>query len=100
MIFLKKNKNIFNSLILNFNYKNLYKIPLYRNLQSNYTVVDILFNNTRLISFNTSKYNNLVLTLRNLGLISLLEKVYGKRVEIKLIDLKSLHLNSDVFASS
>ena len=94
MIFLKKNKNIFNSLILNFNYKNLYKIPLYRNLQSNYTVVDILFNNTRLISFNTSKYNNLVLTLRNLGLISLLEKVYGKRVEIKLIDLKSLHLSA------
>ena len=60
----------------------------------------MLFTTTRLISFNASKYHNVVLTLRNLGLISLLEKIYGKKVEIKLIDLKSIHLNSDVFASS
>jgi hypothetical protein len=60
----------------------------------------MLFNNTRLISFNKSKFNNLVLNLRNLGLTSLLEKIYGKKVVIKLVDLKSIHLNSDVFSSA
>jgi hypothetical protein len=42
----------------------------------------------------------LVLNLRNLGLTSLLEKLYGKKVVIKLVDLKSIHLNSDVFSSA
>lgn len=60
----------------------------------------MLFKNTRLISFNKSKFNNLVLNLRNLGLTSLLEKIYGKKVVIKLVDLKSIHLNSDVFSSA
>jgi hypothetical protein len=30
----------------------------------------------------------------------MLEKIYGKKVLIKIIDLKSIHLNSDVFASA
>jgi hypothetical protein len=60
----------------------------------------MLFKNTRLISFNKSKFNHLVLTLRNEGLTSLLVKLYGKKVIIKLVDLKSLHLNSDVFSSA
>ena len=30
----------------------------------------------------------------------MLEKIYNKKVQIKIIDLKSIHLNSDVFASA
>jgi hypothetical protein len=47
-----------------------------------------------------SKFNNLLLYYNNLGIISLLEKIYGKNVEIKLVSLKSLHLNSDVYSSA
>jgi hypothetical protein len=103
MLFLKKNNN--NTLInflSNFKNKNTYKVPSYSSwlLTNNVKVVKMLFNNTRLISFNKSKFNNLVLNLRNLGLTSLLEKIYGKKVVIKLVDLKSIHLNSDVFSSA
>jgi|SRR6478609_4117989 len=98
----KNNKNILTNFLLNFKNKKLYKIPSYNrwHLKNNFRVVKMLFKNTRLISFNKSKFNNLVLNLRNLGLTSLLEKLYGKKVVIKLVDLKSLHLNSDVFSSA
>jgi hypothetical protein len=52
----------------------------------------------KLISFNHSKFNNLLLNLKDLGLNSFLEKIYDKKVKIKIVELKSLHLNSDVFS--
>lgn len=52
------------------------------------------------MNFNLLKFNGLLVNFRKLGLISLLEKIYGKNIEIKLIELKSLHLNSDVFSSA
>jgi hypothetical protein len=103
MPFLNKNhNNILTNFLLNFKNKKLYKIPSYSRwlLKNNFRVVKMLFKNTRLISFNKSKFNHLVLTLRNEGLTSLLVKLYGKKVIIKLVDLKSLHLNSDVFSSA
>lgn len=103
MPFLKKNNNnILTNFLLNLKNKKLYKVPAYSRwlLKNNFRVVKMLFKNTRLISFNKSKFNNFVLNLRNLGLTSLLEKIYGKKVEIKLVDLKSIHLNSDVFSSA
>lgn len=98
----KNNKNILTNFLLNFKNKKLYNIPSYNrlHLKNNFRVVKMLFNNTRLISFNKSKFNHLVLNLRNLGLINLVEKLYGKKVEIKLVDLKSIHLNSDVFSAA
>jgi hypothetical protein len=36
----------------------------------------------------------------NLGLISLIEKLYNKKVKINIVELKSIHLNSDVFSSA
>ena len=102
MLFLKKNNNILTTFLLNFKNKKLYKVPRYNNwlLKNNFRVVKMLFKNTRLISFNKSKFSNLVLNLRNLGLSNLIEKIYGKKVIIKLVDLKSIHLNSDVFSSA
>ena len=50
--------------------------------------------------FNKLKFTNLFTYFRELGLISILKKIYGKNIEIKLIELKSIHLNSDLFASA
>ena len=53
-----------------------------------------------MLNFNKSKFNSLNLNLRNFGLISLIEKLYNKKVEINLVELRSIHLNSDVFSSA
>jgi len=37
---------------------------------------------------------------RNLGLIGLIEKLYNKKLEIVLVELKSIALNSDVFSAA
>ena len=50
------------------------------------------------MNFNYSKFNNLLLNLNELGLSSILEKIYGKKIKIKIVELKSVHLNSDVFS--
>ena len=61
---------------------------------------EIFLNNVNLINFNKLKSKNLNLNFANLGLKTLLEKIYGKKVIIKLIDLKSVHLNSNIFSES
>ena len=58
------------------------------------------FNSVRSLNFNISRYNNLFINLRDLGLNSLLEKKYEKSIIIKLVELKSVHLNSDIFSSA
>jgi hypothetical protein len=83
-------------------YNRLYIIPRYkfRLLKKVSRLKRILFNSIKLINFNKSKFNSLNLYLRNLGLISLIEKLYNKKVEINLVELKSIHLNSDIFSSA
>ena len=58
------------------------------------------FYNAKSIIFNTSKFNNLNLNLMGLGLTSIIEKLYNKEVVIKTIEVKSIHLNSDIFSSA
>jgi hypothetical protein len=102
MAFFIITNNLLKYLVLNIKRKKLYKIPTYniRLLKKFFKLQKILFNYTKLVNFNKSKFNNLILNLNNLGLINLIEKIYGKKVEIKLIELKSIHLNSDVFSSA
>jgi hypothetical protein len=102
MAFFIITNNLLNYLVLNIKRKKLYKIPTYniRLLKKFFKLQKILFNYTKIVNFNKSKFNNLILNLNNLGLINLIEKIYGKKVEIKLIELKSIHLNSDVFSSA
>ena len=52
------------------------------------------------LNYNTFKFNISNLNLNNIGILKLLEKIYGKKVEIRVVDLKSLHLNSDIFSSA
>ena len=91
-----------NYLVLNIKRKKLYKVPTYniRLLKKFFKLQKLLFNYTKIVNFNKSKFNNLILNLKNLGLINLIEKIYGKKIEIKLIELKSIHLNSDIFSSA
>ena len=104
MAFFKKINNAVRYLLVNLRkrYLKLYKIPTYniRLLKKLFRLQKILFNSTKLINFNKSKFNTINLNLRNLGLISLIEKLYNKKVEIDLVELKSIHLNSDVFSSA
>lgn len=69
-------------------------------LQKLFMLQNRLFTLITWINFERSKFNSLFLKLGNLGLTSLVEKLYNKKVEIKLIELKSIHLNSDVFSSA
>lgn len=61
---------------------------------------EIFFTNAGSMNFNKSKFHQLFLNWNKLGLINIIQKIYGKKVEIKIIDLKSIHLNSDLFSSA
>jgi hypothetical protein len=50
----------------------------------------------RMLYFNRSKFEN----TRLFALTSILKKVYNKHVEFNLVNLKYLHLNSDIFSES
>lgn len=102
MAFFTITHNLLNYLVLNIKRRKLYKISMYHIsfLKKLFKLQNIIFSSTKSINFNKSKFSNLVLNLRNLGLISLIKKIYGKKVEIKLVELKSIHLNSDVFSSA
>lgn len=101
-VFLKKNDDVLKYLVSNLKKRHLkmYKIPAYniRLLKKIFRLQQILFNYTNLINFNKSKFSNLVLNLTSLGLISLIEKLCNNNIVIKLVELKSIHLNSDVFS--
>ena len=102
--FFKKIDNLARYLLLNLkrNYYKLYNVPSYniKLLKKFFRLQKTLFNSIKLINFNKSKFNTLTLNLRNLGLISLIEKLYNKKVELHLVELKSIHLNSDIFSSA
>lgn len=104
MALFNKIDNLVNYLLVNLRKKDLtlYKIPVYNiRLQKKwFRLQKRLVNYTKLINFNKSKFNSVNLNFRNLGLISLIEKLYNKKVKIDLVELKSIHLNSDIFSSA
>jgi hypothetical protein len=59
-----------------------------------------LFTSTNNVNFNGSKSNNLHQRWKNLGINSLIEKLYNKKVEMELVELNNIDLNSDVFSSA
>lgn len=101
--FFKEKTNLFNySLRANLKkkYFNFYNIPNYNNklLKKLFRMQKNLFDSTKKIHFNISLFTSLGLNLRNLGFISLLEKLYNKKIKINLVELRAIHLNSDVFS--
>ena len=87
---------------LKIRYLKLYNISIYSIilLKKLFRLQETHFDSTKDINFNLSKNNSLNLKSRNLGLISLIEKLYNKKVLFNLIELKSIHLNSDIFSSA
>jgi len=86
--------------LLKIRYLKLYNISINTIilLKKFFRLQDIHFNYTKHINFNISKYTSSSLKWRNLGLISLIEKLYDKKVLLNVIELKSINLNSDVFS--
>lgn len=79
-------------------YLKLHKRPPYYNifLKKVFRLKQEFFNTIRFINFNKTKFN----LVFKLGLIGLIQKIFSKKIEINLVDLKAIHLNSDVFASA
>jgi hypothetical protein len=75
-------------------------IPYTKRLKNLFKEENLLLDTAKNLNFNTFKFSNLSLTLENLGILRLLQKIYGKKVEFKVVDLKSVHLNSDIFSSA
>jgi len=78
----------------------LYKISIKKlvSRRKAYKLERLIHSYAKKVSFNKLKFNGLLLTFKGLGLNSIIEKIYNKKVEIKLVELKSIHLNSDVFS--
>ena len=80
----------------NVNFKNYakkyYKNFIYKSLQKE--MLNIHYK--RIVYFNRSKFEN----TRLFGLTNILKKVYNKHVEFNLVNLKYLHLNSDILSES
>ena len=107
MSFFKKTANLLTNLVstvlnLKKKYVKFYKLPRYNIIMLNkiFKLQQLFFNYTKLINFNKSKFNNLVLNLSNIGLINIIQIIYDKKVKIKLVELKSIHLNSDLLSSA
>lgn len=79
-----------------------YNIPNYSNkgLKELAKLEKTLSGFTQEIGFNTSLFTNVVLYLGDLGIVSLLEKLYNKMVEINVVVSRAIHLNSDLFAAA
>nr|YP_010692856.1 Ribosomal protein VAR1 [Periconia digitata]WCA44855.1 Ribosomal protein VAR1 [Periconia digitata] len=60
----------------------------------------MLLNVAKNLNFNTFKFSTLSLNLENLGLLRLIKKIYENKVELKVVDLKSVHLNSEIFSAT
>ena len=101
-VFFKITDNLFNYCDINGNFKkvDIMSRSYINMLKELLDLQKIFFNNTKSINFNKSKFHQLFLSWNKLGLINVIQKIYGKKVEIKIIDLKSIHLNSDLFSSA
>lgn len=98
-----KTQNVLKNLISKINKKQVKSDKMYEYfilLKKSSDFFNLFINNTNLISFNKSKFNNFLLNFKNTGLSTFIEKIYNKIVKIKIIELKSIHLNSDTFSSA
>jgi len=54
--------------------------------------------NTKKLFFSSYFYKNLNLSPLGLGLSSLLSKIYNKKIELNIVNLKAIYLNSDILS--
>ena len=99
---LKKRNNLLVWILLNINntYLVLRKMRNIMFIKKLFLLEEKFFYYAKLLNFNKCKFTNLFLSWKGLGLISLISRIYNKKVELKIIELKSIHLNSDIFSSA
>ena len=74
-----------------------YETKYYKNfIQKSYSKEMLYLYYTQMLSFNNNKFKNWFL----LGLKEIISKIYHKKVEFNFVNLKYLHLNSDIFSES
>lgn len=94
----RKHKN-FLLKILKWNNKNFlnYETKYYKNfIKKSYKKEMLYLYYVQMLSFNNNKFKNWFL----LGLKKIISKIYHKKVEFNFVNLKYLHLNSDIFSES
>lgn len=101
-VFFKIDDNVNNMVNLKRRYLKLFNISPQVSVSRKklFKLQQISLHYIKLLNFNILKFNNLLLYFRQLGIKSIIEKLYNKNIEIKVVDLKSIHLNSDVFSSA
>ena len=101
-VLLRKNGNLLKYLVLDVKkiHYNLNITVYNRSSKRLFKLEKFFFYYVKLINFNKFKFSNLSLNLRSLGLTRLIEKLFDNNINIKAVDLKSIHLNSDVFSSA
>nr|YP_010710776.1 hypothetical protein P2Z26_mgp40 [Gonatophragmium mori]WCZ71140.1 hypothetical protein [Gonatophragmium mori] len=77
-------------------YNFIYKKRFYYTFQK---LISLLYLN-QIVTFNKYKFINLFLNYKGFGLISILSKIYKKKIEFNIVNLKSVQLNSDIFSES
>ena len=93
-----KNKNfILKTLKWNYtNFKN-YEMKYFKNFIKKYYRKEILYlYYVKMLSVNNNKFKNWFI----LGLKNIISSIYNKKVEFNFVNLKYLHLNSDIFSQS
>ena len=81
------------------------------NVRSNYfkTLTLLKYKNIRIykflyyyqmLMFNKNKFANWFLNYKNFGIINIISKIYNKKVELNIINLKSIQFNSDIYSES
>lgn len=94
----RKHKN-FILKTLKWNNKNFlnYETKYYKNfIKKSYKKEMLYLYYIQMLSFNNNKFKNWFL----LGLKEIISKLYHKKVEFNFVNLKYLHLNSDIFSES
>lgn len=78
------------------------KLYQYRNSMWKYLFgfLKFYFSYIKLINFNLLKFNNSMLKWKSKGVHRLLVKIYNKTIQIRIVQLKSIHLNSDILSEA
>ena len=67
-------------------------------LKKLFILEQVFFKYAKLLNFNKFKFTNLLLNLKNEGLLSFISKIYNKNIELKIVELKSIQFSTDTFS--
>lgn len=54
----------------------------------------------QVLMFNKNKFTNWFLNYKKFGILNIITSIYNKKIEFNIINLKTMHLNSDIYSES